>query len=125
INEQFELSKQFWAWMVSNNLIPGDFIKPTPHMSFVQGEKDIAFLEERVRQLRQNPMFETMKFSKDPKVLKEWIPLMMTGRPETDKVAATRMVEGADVNFGTLTRYLVKYLTKMEGVTMMSGWEVN
>ena len=125
INEQFEISKQFWAWMVANNYIPGDFIKPTPHMSFVQGEKDIAFLEERVRQLTKNPMFETMKFSKDPKVLAEWIPLMMNGRPASDKVAATHMVEGADVNFGTLTRYLVKYLTKMEGVTMMSGWEVN
>lgn len=123
INEQFEISKQFWAWLVSNNLITNDFIKPTPHMSFVQGEKDIEFLEKRVKKLTANPLFHTMKFSKDPTVLKEWIPLMMKDRPATDKVAATRMVEGADVNFGNLTRHLIGYLKTLDGVTLMSGWE--
>lgn len=123
INEQFEVSKQFWAWLVTQNLIPNDFIKPVPHMSFVHGEKDIDFLEKRFQKLKENPLFHTMRFSKDPKVLAEWIPLMMKDRPASDKVAATRMIEGADVNFGYLTRSLVKYLKKMDGVTLMSGWE--
>lgn len=125
INEQFEVSKQFWAWLVARDLIPNDFIKPTPHMSFVQGNKDIEFLEKRVQKLKENPLFHTMQFSKDSKVLNEWIPLMMKDRPSSDKVAATRMAEGADVNFGHLTRYLVNYLKQMDGVTLMSGWEAN
>lgn len=125
INEQFEVSKQFWAWLVARDLIPNDFIKPTPHVSFVQGNKDIEFLEKRVQKLKENPLFHTMQFSKDSKVLNEWIPLMMKDRPSSDKVAATRMAEGADVNFGHLTRYLVNYLKQMDGVTLMSGWEAN
>jgi malate dehydrogenase (quinone) len=92
-------------------------------MSFVQGEKDIEFLEKRVKKLTAHPLFHTMKFSKDPEVLKEWIPLMMKDRAADDKVAATRMVEGADVNFGNLTRHLIGYLKTMDGVTLMSGWE--
>lgn len=41
INEQFEVSKQFWAYLVESGQIqnPGEFIKPLPHLSFVQGEK--------------------------------------------------------------------------------------
>ncbi len=125
INEQFEISKQFWAWMVANKMIPGDFIKPTAHMSFVQGDKDITFLQKRVKALKANPLFKTMHFSTDPQVLKEWVPLMMKDRPQTDKVAATRMEEGADVNFGYLTRYLIKYLKTLDGVKVMHGWEAN
>ncbi len=125
INEQFEISKQFWAWMVEKEMIPGDFIRPTPHMSFVQGEKDIAFLEKRTKALKVHPLFKTMRFSKDREVLKQWIPLMMNDRPASDKVAATRMAEGADVNFGYLTRYLIRYLKSLTGVEVMHGWEAN
>ncbi len=125
INEQFEISKQFWAWMVSHNLIPGDFIKSVPHMSFVRGEKDVNFLEKRVNQLNKNPLLKDMEFSKDPEKIKEWVPLMMENRPKFEKVAASRMIEGADVNFGYLARYLINYLRKQEGVGMMFGWEVS
>src|SRR5699024_860714 len=125
INEQFEVSKQFWAWLVSNNLIPGDFIQPVPHMSFVQGKKEVQFLEKRVKQLNNNHLFKTMKFSKNPETIKKWIPLMMNNRRNSAEVAASRMDEGADVNFGYLARYLINYLRKQEGVGMMFGWEVN
>ena len=49
INEQFQLSRQFWSYLVSSNLIhhPQEFIMPIPHMSFVQGEKNVSFLKKR------------------------------------------------------------------------------
>lgn len=125
INEQFEISKQFWAWLVTRKMIPGDFIQPTPHISFVHGEKDVEFLEKRVKSLQSNHLFKTMRFSKDRKVLDEWMPLMMKDRPETDQVAASHMIEGADVNFGYLARHLIKYLKGMDGVSLMRGWEAN
>src|SRR5829696_7873922 len=42
IAEAFEVSKQFWAYLVEHNIIelPGSFIQPIPHMSFVWGEKN-------------------------------------------------------------------------------------
>src|SRR6202022_7177 len=38
INEQFQLSMQFWSYLVESKLIrnPQDFIIPLPHMSLVQ-----------------------------------------------------------------------------------------
>jgi len=112
VNEDFQLSKQFWSYLVKSNLIksPRDFITPLPHMSFVQGEKNVAFLRKRFEALSQNPLFYGMEFSDDPDQLKEWIPLMMQDRKIEGPIAATRIDTGTDVNFGALTRMLFKHL---------------
>lgn len=41
INEQFQLSMQFWSYLVNRKLIhnPQDFIMPLPHMSLVLGRR--------------------------------------------------------------------------------------
>lgn len=113
-NEQFQLSKQFWAYLVQRNLIqnPQDFIMPIPHMSFVQGEKDVAFLKKRYEALIKIPLFEGMEFSDDPAKLSEWFPLIMEGRTDKEPIAATRIAGGTDVNFGALTRMLMDHLQR-------------
>ncbi|NGZ76491.1 malate:quinone oxidoreductase [Saccharibacillus alkalitolerans] len=117
INEQFQLSRQFWANLVSRGLIadPREFIRPIPHMSWVTGEKDVEFLSKRFKALSQNPLFQGMEYSEDQSKLKEWIPLMMEGRDPNEKVAATKIDSGTDVNFGALTRLLFDHL-KTKGV---------
>ncbi|MDF2037091.1 malate:quinone oxidoreductase [Cytobacillus oceanisediminis] len=112
VNEQFQLSRQFWAYLVENNLIrnPQDFIMPIPHMSFVQGEKNVSFLKKRLEALSANPLFQGMEFSDDPEKLKEWIPVMMDGRTSDEPIAATKIDSGTDVNFGALTRMLFDHL---------------
>lgn len=114
VNEQFQLSRQFWSYLVSRNLIrnPQDFIMPIPHMSFVEGEKNVAFLKKRLEALSGNPLFQGMEFSDDPKKLKEWIPLMMDGRPSDEPIAATKIDSGTDVNFGALTRMMFDHLKR-------------
>jgi len=49
INEQFQLSKQFWAYLSKQGVIenPQDFIRKVPHMSFVRGADNIEFLKKR------------------------------------------------------------------------------
>ena len=49
INEQFQLSRQFWSYLVEQKLIdrPEDFIMPLPHISMVQGEDNVRFLKKR------------------------------------------------------------------------------
>ncbi|KXH80632.1 malate:quinone oxidoreductase [Sporosarcina sp. HYO08] len=108
INEQFQVSMQFWSYLVNNNLIqnPRNFIMPLPHMSFVQGEENVSFLKKRFEALASNPLFRGMEFSDDPERLKEWIPLMMEGRTSNEPIAATNIETGTDVNFGALTRLL-------------------
>ncbi|KEO83642.1 malate:quinone oxidoreductase [Tumebacillus flagellatus] len=116
INEQFQLSKQFWSYLVNRNLIqnPKDFIMPLPHLSMVQGEENVAFLKKRFEALSNNPLFEGMEFSDETEKLKEWIPLIMNGRDSNDPIAATKIDSGTDVNFGALTRILFDHLKKQD-----------
>lgn len=119
INEQFQLSLQFWSYLVKRKLIdnPQDFVMPLPHMSFVQGEQNVAFLKKRFEALSKNPQYQDMEFSDDPKRLMEWIPLMMQGRELDQPLAATKIDSGTDVNFGALTRRLFDHL-KNQGVNL-------
>ncbi|ABS22397.1 malate:quinone oxidoreductase [Bacillus cytotoxicus] len=112
INEQFQLSRQFWSYLVNSNLIrnPQKFIMPIPHMSLVQGEKNVTFLKKRFKALSNIPLFQGMEFSDDPEKLKEWMPLIMEGRTSNEPIAATKMESGTDVNFGALTRMLFEHL---------------
>ncbi|QCS53049.1 malate:quinone oxidoreductase [Priestia flexa] len=112
INEQFQLSRQFWSYLVNSNLIgnPKDFIMPIPHMSLVQGDQNVSFLKKRFEALSKNPLFKGIEFSDDPNKLKDWVPLIMNGRKVTEPIAATKIDEGTDVNFGSLTRMLFDHL---------------
>lgn len=112
VNEEFQVSKQFWAYLVNSKLIenPRDFIVPVPHMSFVQGQKDVTFLKKRFEALANNPLFDGMEYTENPDKLKEWIPLMMKDRMMKQPLAATRIDSGTDVNFGALTRMLFEHL---------------
>ena len=114
VNEEFQVSKQFWSYLVSSNLIrnPKDFIMPVPHMSFVQGKQNVDFLRKRFEALANVPLFQGMEFSDDPEKLREWIPLMMKGRKIHQPIAATRIESGTDVNFGALTRILFDHLKR-------------
>ncbi|WP_308636905.1 malate:quinone oxidoreductase [Paenibacillus silvisoli] len=114
VNEEFQVSKQFWSYLVDNNMIrnPRDFIMPLPHMSLIQGEKNVEFLKRRYETMTSNPLFEGMEFSDDPAQLKKWIPLIMKDRDVSEPIAATRIETGTDVNFGALTRILFEHLKK-------------
>ncbi|WP_392436875.1 malate dehydrogenase (quinone) [Cruoricaptor ignavus] len=114
IAEQFEVSKQFWAYLVDKGYIenPADFINTCPHMSLVFGEKDSAFLKKRFEALQKSQLFEGMEFSNEAEKIREWVPLMMSGRSEAEAIAATRMHLGTDVNFGELTRKMAQYLSQ-------------
>ena len=112
VNEQFQVSRQFWSYLVNNKLInnPQDFIMPLPHMSLVQGKENVEFLKKRHETMTKNPLFEGMEFSNDPETLKKWIPLIMENRPAGEDIAATKIDTGTDVNFGALTRMLIDHL---------------
>ncbi|MGP4081323.1 malate:quinone oxidoreductase [Pseudalkalibacillus sp. R45] len=112
INEQFQLSRQFWSYLVNSKMIrnPQDFIMSLPHMSFVRGEKNVAFLKKRFEAMSNNPLFKDIEFSDDIEKLMEWLPLVMEGRKVNEPIAATKIDSGTDVNFGALTRKLFDHL---------------
>ena len=126
INEQFEISMQFWSYLVRNKHIddPRAFIRPLPHISFVYGEENVNFLKKRYEALSPLPMFESMEYSEDHEVLAEWMPLMMEGRAADECVAASRMDGGTDVNFGELTRKMVGDISKHKNAEVHYRHEV-
>ncbi|MCA9508010.1 MAG: malate:quinone oxidoreductase, partial [Myxococcales bacterium] len=113
INESFLVSKQFWAYEVSQkHLTARDFIYPVPHISFVKGSENVDFLKKRFEALKQIPLFAGMEYSEDPQTIKKWAPLLLEGRDKKEKIAATSVSRGTDVNFGMLTRELINSLEK-------------
>lgn len=126
IAESFEVSKQFWSYLIQQNYItvPPSFIRPIPHMSFVWGEKNVDFLRKRYEALTSCHLFKGMKYTEDKAELEEWIPLVMDGRDPEEKVAATRMDIGTDVNFGSLTRSMFDHLKKQQGVGLHFSHQV-
>jgi len=113
VNEQFQLSRQFWSYLVGAGLLPEpqNFINPVPHMSFVWGDENVDYLRRRYDALKDHPLFAGLEFSDDPKVIRSWTPVLLPGRKKAQKIAATRMLGGTDVDFGALTRNLISYLT--------------
>jgi malate dehydrogenase (quinone) len=121
INAAFEVTLQLWSYLVEQQALPNPrtFINPTPHLSFVWGEEDVAFLRERHRLLSQHPLFKDMEYSEDPAVLSTWMPLVMATRDPMQKVAATRLKYGTDVDFGSLTRSLVTQLQQNKNFSLL------
>ncbi|SEM75367.1 malate dehydrogenase (quinone) [bacterium A37T11] len=126
IAEQFEISKEFWAYLVETGLIkdPTAFIRNIPHMSFVFGEDNVAYLKKRYEAMKVHHLFRGMQYTEDHELLKKWIPLVMEGRNPHEKVAATRMDIGTDVNFGALTRTLFRHLVVQPNFKLRRAHEV-
>jgi malate dehydrogenase (quinone) len=67
INQQFQESREFWSSLVNDGVLgqPETFIHSVPHMTFVQGAKDVDYLERRYKALKDQPLFSGIEFSKD------------------------------------------------------------
>ena len=96
---------------------PQQFINPVPHMSFVWGEDNVAYLKKRYEALKDHPLFAGLEYSEDASVIRSWAPLLIPGRKKAQPIAATRIAAGTDVDFGSLTRLLLDGLLK-DGVDL-------
>lgn len=110
---QFELSRQFWAYLVEHGWIkdPSMFINPVPHHAWVRGEKNVALLKRRYEAMKDHFMFKGMQFTEDAEVMKKWFPLIMEDRP-SEVLGASRMEEGVEMNFEELTKELSRILNE-------------
>ena len=126
ICNQFELSKQFWSFLVEESLLddPGSFISAIPHHSWVTGKDNVDYLEKRFKALTSHFMFKEMKFSTVKDQLSEWIPLMMHERSENEPFAATRMERGTELNYEVLTKTLFKILEEKYDTEVRLNHEV-
>ena len=114
VNVEFDLSRQFWSYLLGKGLIGSadSFIHPVPHMSFVMGGDNQAFLKKRHALMSAHHCYRGMEYSEDHAKIAEWAPLVMEGRDASQPVAATHINNGADVNYGALTSNLLSVLRK-------------
>ncbi len=126
IASSFELSKEFWSYLVKEKNIcqPEVFINSIPHMSFVWGAENVDYLHKRFTALSKYELFNEMVYTDKWPQMEKWMPLVMEGRDPGIEVAATRMERGTDVNFGDLTRAMIKYLQTLPGVNLFLNHEV-
>jgi malate dehydrogenase (quinone) len=125
INEQFQISRQYWAHLVSTGALPEphNFINSTPHMTFVKGAANIDYLRRRVEALKDQPLFPDMEYTEDLERIAEWTPLLAKKRNPKQKVAATRIAAGTDVDFGALTKFLLQDLSR-RGASIQTNHQV-
>lgn len=126
INEKFQVSRQFWSHQLNNGILtdPREFLNQVPHMSFAQGEEQIAYLRKRYEALSENYMFPGMEYTEDEGAFAEKLPLMAKDRDfKKEPVAISWTDVGTDINFGALTK---QFLTaaKAAGTEIRYGNEV-
>lgn len=118
IMEKFEISKQFWSYLVWSKYLPhwNSFINHVPHMSIVFWEENRQFLRDRFEALKENQLFEDMIYTTEHTLLRKRFPLIMQDRNNDEIITATRSELWTDVNYWNLTRDMYDYLNTDERV---------
>lgn len=126
IVEQFEISKQFWATLVEKWYIqdPKSFINQVPHCSIVFGDDDVRYLKNRHQAITKNYLFEDMEYTEDIDTISQWMPLISNWRQDKSPIAATKMDIGTDVNFWSITRQVIKYLSDEKNIHLHLSHDV-
>jgi malate dehydrogenase (quinone) len=126
IFQEFEQSLQFWAHAVASGMIarPREFINRVQHVSFVHGSEQVDYLRARHAGMAAHHFFRELELTTDPATIAAWAPLLMDGRDPAMPVAATRMADGTDVNFGAVARKLLGWLATQPGCGVHAGHKV-
>jgi malate dehydrogenase (quinone) len=125
IFEQFEQTRQFWAYTVAQRMVekPREFINPVAHVSFVHGDEQVDFLRARHAGMSAHHFFADMVYTTDRTTIGRWAPLLVEGRGDVP-IAATKMDSGTDVNFGVMARKLLGWLATQPGCGIATGHRV-
>ena len=107
--EQFQITRQFWSALLASGQLPtaSRFVQPMPHLAFVAGAENVAFLRQWYDTLRTEPLFANLRYSDDPAQIGEWSRALVDGRGTEQPIAATYEASGTDVDYGALARALL------------------
>ncbi len=124
INEQFQVTRQFWAYAVENGILTDrSFVNPVPHVSFVRGAQRVDYLRRRQRALAGNPLFAGTELIDDPDEFARRLPFMAAKCDFSEPIGLNWASDGTDIDFGSLARQLVGFCVR-NGATALFGHEV-
>src|SRR5258708_29318308 len=74
VNVEFDLSRQLWSYLVKKGAIkdPQTFIHAVPHMSFVRGAENVAFLKKRFEAMAAHHCYRGMEYSEGKRRIYDW-----------------------------------------------------
>jgi malate dehydrogenase (quinone) len=126
VNEQFQVTRQFWAYAVENGILTDvrGFLHPLPHVIFVHGAERVDYLRRRRQALSANPLFGGTEFIDSPDEFARRLPFMAANREFSEPVALSWAQHGTDVDFGVLAKQLIGYGVR-SGMTTLFGHEVS
>lgn len=107
--EQFHITRQLWSALLARGVLStaAAFVHTTPHLAFVSGAENVAFLRQWYDALRREPLFANLRYSDDPAQIGQWSAALVEGRGTDEPIAATYEASGTDVDYGALTRALI------------------
>lgn len=122
INDQYHVSLQYWSYLVKSGKLKGprSFINALPHISFVCGDDHAQYLQARYEAMVSHPLFSDLEYTENHNDIAEWAPLLMSGRDAHQRVAASRIKAGTDVDFGALTCQLIDQIRE-DGASVHYG----
>ncbi len=125
VNERFQLTRQFWAYAAENGILSDvrGFLRPVPHVSFVQGADRVDYLRRRREALAPNPLFARSEWIDDADEFARRLPLMAAKRDFSEPFALDWAADGTDVDFGALCRQLIGFCVR-NGTAALFGHEV-
>ncbi len=125
VNEQFQVTRQFWAYAADNGLLTDvrGFLNPVPHGSFVQGAGRVGYLRRRRDALAGNPLFARTELILDADEFARRLPLMAADRDFSEPIGLNWAPDGTDVDFGALARQLIDFSVH-GGTSALFGHEV-
>ena len=112
INEQFQVTRQFWAYAVENGILTDRrFLNPRPAREFrARGAARRLSAAATARRLAHNPLFAAHRIDRRPATSsRAGLPFMAAERDFSEPVALNWAADGTDVDFGALSRQLVGY----------------
>ena len=125
INNSFERSLQLWASLYEEGKIDiSKFLKFVPHISFVTGNENVEYLIKRHSILSKLPEFQDMELSNSYKEISSWAPLITKERDMGERISATRIKRGTDINFEALTNEYLSYIEAEKNVHIKFQTEV-
>jgi len=86
VNTEFDISRQLWSHLVTTGAIPDPsaFLEGCPHLSFVWGEENVAFLRTRYEAMSAHHCYEGMEYSEDHGEIADWADQQMRERAIVD-----------------------------------------
>ena len=126
INSKYEVTLQYWSYLSGKykSFDPKKFIHLAPHISLVFGDANIRFLKKRYSLLKKHHLFKSIKLSENREEISQWAKLTMIGRSSHQKVAATIVKEGTDIDFGAATKALLNTLKKQKNFEIHLNHEI-